>query len=86
MPAVSVVLATHDDAPWLDGAIASVRAQHFQDWELLVVDDGSTDGTPAIVARHRDDPRIHHLPGPHRERATTEARMMKLPRIRVGKT
>ncbi len=73
-PAVSIVLATHDDAPWLDGAIATVRAQQHADWELLVVDDGSTDDTPAVLARHAGDPRIRHLPGPHRERAAARNR------------
>src|SRR5262249_48185644 len=42
VPAVSIVLATYNQAPWLDGAIASVRQQTLTDWELVVVDDGST--------------------------------------------
>jgi glycosyltransferase involved in cell wall biosynthesis len=67
-PRVSVVLAVHDQARWLPETIASVRAQSFTDWELVVVDDGSTDDTPAIVARATADPRIRHLRGPHRER------------------
>ena len=73
-PQVSVVLATHDDAPWLDGAIATVRAQRFADWELLIVDDGSTDDTAAVVARHDADPRIRYLPGPHAERCVARNR------------
>ena len=74
MPAVSIVLATHDDARWLDGAIASVRRQTLADWELLVADDGSSDGTRSVVARHADDGRIHYLPGPHLERAAARNR------------
>jgi len=74
-PTVSIVLATHDDARWLDGAIASVRAQTWASWELLVVDDGSTDDTAAVTARHaREDVRVRHLPGPHRERAAARNR------------
>ncbi|MCW5891454.1 MAG: glycosyltransferase [bacterium] len=69
-PAVSVVLATHDGGRWLDETIASVRAQTRPDWELLVIDDGSTDDTPTIVARHAAaDARVRHLPGPRLERA-----------------
>ena len=74
MPAVSIVLATHDDARWLDGAIASVRRQTLADWELLVADDGSSDGTRSVVARHADDGRVRYLPGPHLERAAARNR------------
>jgi glycosyltransferase involved in cell wall biosynthesis len=74
VPAVSIVLPTHDQAHWLDGTIDTVRRQTFVDWELLVVDDGSTDDTPAVVARHIDDPRIRYLPGPRAERAAARNR------------
>jgi glycosyltransferase involved in cell wall biosynthesis len=74
VPAVSIVLPTFNQARWLDGAIESVRRQTFADWELLVVDDGSTDDTPAIVARYADDARIRYLPGPRTERAAARNR------------
>ena len=48
-PRVSVVLAVHDQARWLPATIASVQAQTCPDWELLLVNDGSTDDTAAIV-------------------------------------
>jgi glycosyltransferase involved in cell wall biosynthesis len=51
-PLVSVVLATFNRAGILDEAIESVLAQRLGDWELIVVDDGSSDGTFAIVDRH----------------------------------
>lgn len=60
MPAVSVVIPTFNRARLLARAIASVLTQTFRDFELLVVDDCSTDGTSAMVARH-DDPRIRYL-------------------------
>lgn len=74
MPEISVVLATRNQARWLDAAVSSVRGQTMPDWELLVVDDGSTDDSAAVMARHRDDPRIRWLPGPHRERAAARNR------------
>ena len=74
MPTVSIVLPTYDQARWLDGAIDTVRRQTFADWELLVVDDGSTDDTPAVVARHAGDGRIRYLPGAHAERAAARNR------------
>jgi glycosyltransferase involved in cell wall biosynthesis len=49
MPRVSVVLATFNRAAHLQAAIESVVAQTFGDWELIVVDDGSTDSTCEVV-------------------------------------
>ena len=48
-PLVSVVLPTWNRAPMLRRAVESVRAQTLADWELVVVDDGSTDDTPAVL-------------------------------------
>jgi glycosyltransferase involved in cell wall biosynthesis len=48
-PAVSVILPTYNRARFLPQALASIRAQTFADWELIVVDDGSTDDTGAII-------------------------------------
>jgi glycosyltransferase involved in cell wall biosynthesis len=49
-PAVSVVIATYDRAKYLAATIDSVLGQRFQDFELIVVDDGSTDETRRAVA------------------------------------
>jgi glycosyltransferase involved in cell wall biosynthesis len=49
-PVVSVVLPFHNRAATLPRAIESVRAQTFADWEMLAVDDASTDESAAIVA------------------------------------
>ena len=73
-PRVSVVLAVHDQARWLPATIASVQAQTCPDWELLLVNDGSTDDTAAIAARATADPRIRYLPGPRRERCAARNR------------
>lgn len=61
-PFVSVVMPAYNVEPFVDAAVASVRAQTFRDFELLVVDDGSTDGTSAVVERHaREDSRVRLL-------------------------
>jgi glycosyltransferase involved in cell wall biosynthesis len=59
-PAVTVVMPAYDAAAFIGEAIESVLAQTFADWELVVVDDGSTDGTPEVVAGY-DDPRVRLL-------------------------
>jgi glycosyltransferase involved in cell wall biosynthesis len=60
-PLVSVVMAAKNYARFLPEAIASVQAQTFTDWELVIVDDGSQDATPAVVQPHLADPRIRYL-------------------------
>jgi glycosyltransferase involved in cell wall biosynthesis len=47
---ISVVMAAYNRAHTLPRAIASVLAQTYPDWELIVVDDGSRDGTEALMA------------------------------------
>jgi glycosyltransferase involved in cell wall biosynthesis len=54
---ISVVMAAYNRADTLQRAIDSVLAQTIDDWELIVVDDGSVDGTSEILAR-QTDPRI----------------------------
>jgi glycosyltransferase involved in cell wall biosynthesis len=52
---VTVLLAVHDGEDYLREALDSVLAQTFTDFELLVVDDGSGDRTPEILAAIRDE-------------------------------
>jgi glycosyltransferase involved in cell wall biosynthesis len=49
-PRISVLMAVHDGAPWVKDAVASVLAQTLADLELIVLDDGSTDATPALLS------------------------------------
>jgi glycosyltransferase involved in cell wall biosynthesis len=56
---VSVMMPAYNAEPYLEAAIQSVRAQRYAQWELVVVDDGSTDGTATVAARQAEaDPRI----------------------------
>ena len=48
-PAFSVVIPTHNRAGMVNKALRSVAAQIFNDYEVIVVDDGSTDSTPAFL-------------------------------------
>ena len=58
MPRVAVILAAYNAAPYVGEAIRSVLEQTVGDLELVVVDDGSTDGTAAVVETFLDDPRV----------------------------
>ena len=64
-PTVSVVLPTYNRADVLPEAIDSVLAQDFDDWELLVVDDGSEDDTAGVVGPYLEDGRIAYLKKEH---------------------
>jgi len=50
MPMISVIMATFNRAHLLPRAIESVLRQTYPDWELVVVDDGSQDATPDVLA------------------------------------
>jgi glycosyltransferase involved in cell wall biosynthesis len=61
---VTVVLPAYNHAKYVVEAIDSIRAQTFDRWELIVIDDGSTDDTLAILQNHVaqcGDPRIRLL-------------------------
>ena len=67
MARVSVVLIFLDAERFIEEAIESVLAQSLTDWELILVDDGSTDGSVAIAKRAADaDPRTRYVEHPGR--------------------
>lgn len=45
MPAVSIVMPVHNALPFLDQAIESILGQTFSDFEFVILDDASTDGS-----------------------------------------
>src|SRR4030095_8891170 len=60
---ISVVIPSYNAARWLAGSLDSIFAQTVAPGEVVVVDDGSTDDTPAILRAYGD--RLHVVRGTH---------------------
>lgn len=69
MPLFSIIIATYNRAGFLSKAITSVLDQTYQDWELIIVDDGSTDNTSAIIRPFLKDKRVRYIWQPNQERS-----------------
>ncbi|BDU71015.1 glycosyltransferase family 2 protein [Mesoterricola silvestris] len=66
---LTIALTTYNRAPWLGKAIQGILDQTFEDFELLILDRGSTDATPEVILGFKD-PRIRYVrnpPGTSRE-------------------
>lgn len=57
-PKVTVYITSHNYGTYLEEAIASVERQTFSDWELILINDGSTDNTQEIMDRYKGSPNI----------------------------
>jgi hypothetical protein len=63
IPRVSVVMPVHNGAPYLERAVESILAQTLEDFEFVIVDDGSTDSTAEVLRHYEsadDRVRVHH--------------------------
>lgn len=54
-PKVSIIMPTHNRAGFILETISSIRKQTFKNWELIIIDDGSDDGTEDMVRRVEDE-------------------------------
>lgn len=60
-PKVSIILLTYNQANYLKDCIESVFSQSYKDWELIISDNGSSDGTKDILKEYISDPRVKVL-------------------------
>jgi glycosyltransferase involved in cell wall biosynthesis len=79
-PAVSIVIATHNYGHYVAGALESALAQTFRDFEVLVIDDGSTDDTTEVVRPWLRDPRVQYVRTAHRGQPATKNTGIRLAR------
>ena len=62
LPKVSIILPTYDGSRFIERAIKSVLEQSYLDFELFIIDDGSTDNVAEVISRFSErDPRILYL-------------------------
>ena len=79
MSQISVIIPLYNKGEYVSRALDSVLAQTYEDFELIVVDDGSTDNSPDVVRGYQDR-RLRFIqqenagPGPARNRGVREAR------------
>lgn len=69
MPFFSIIIATYNRAKYINIAIESVIKQTVTDWELIIVDDGSTDRTRQIISPYLQDKRIKYIYQENKERS-----------------
>jgi glycosyltransferase involved in cell wall biosynthesis len=61
MPVFSVLITVYNHASWLKERIESVLQQDFQDFEVIILDNHSTDGSSAIIEQYRTHPKVTHI-------------------------
>ena len=66
-PILTIFIPAYNAEPYLPETLDSVLSQSFRDFELIIVDDGSSDGTAAIAQNYADrDERVRFVRSPHR--------------------
>ena len=64
IPTINAILSVYNGENYIEESIASILNQTFQDYELIIVNDGSTDGTTHILDKYRKENKIRILSNP----------------------
>jgi hypothetical protein len=81
VPRFSVLMANYNNGPYIEDAILSVVSQTFKDWELIIIDDASTDDSLERIGKYLGDARIR-LHAMERNEGYTKAVILGLTRVR----
>jgi len=76
-PFFSIIISTYNRSFFLDKAIKSVISQSYKNWELIIVDDGSTDNTNEVVGKYINDSRIKYWYQQNQERCVARNKGIK---------
>jgi len=71
-PTVSVVIATYNQAEYLSQAIESVLGQTYENWELIIINDGSTDHTEQVVKPYIGHQKVRYYTKPNGGQASAK--------------
>lgn len=83
-PAVSVLMPVYNSGRYVEAAVRSILAQTFRDFELVIVDDGSDDTSPAVLEMlAREDRRIRLYQQPNQGLSRTRNRLVSLAESRL---
>lgn len=77
MPFFSIIIPTYNRAHTISRPVDSILAQTFPDWELIVIDDGSTDDTRTVVEGYKDE-RIRYVWQENQERSAARNHGIRL--------
>ena len=75
---VSIILCFYNEEKYLAQAIDSVLAQTYHNFELIIINDGSTDGSDAIIKQYSDERLIYRINDEHRRLAYSRNRGLEL--------
>ena len=84
-PLFSIIIPTYNRAPMIGKAIESVIKQSFENWECIVIDDGSTDETKSVVAKYAQiDSRIRYCYQDNQERSVARNNGIEIGKFWLG--